>query len=145
MYLLDTNVLSETRKGHGHALVKAWVTAQPTGGLYLSAITVLEVQRGIYKAEQQGDQAKAAIFERWLEERLLPAFAGRILTTDQAVARRAARLPWPDPRDYRDALIAATALVHGAVVVTRNVKHFEGFGVKLLNPWEQLAPGDAPD
>lgn len=135
MYLLDTNVISETRKSNGDPLAKAWVAAQPTGGLYLSAITVLEIQRGIYKAEQQGDHAKAMIFERWLEERVLPAFAGRILAVDQAVARRAARLSWPNPKDYRDPLIAATALVHGATVVTRNVKDFEESGAKLINPW----------
>jgi predicted nucleic acid-binding protein len=138
MYLLDTNVISETRKSAGNANVKAWVKAQPTGSLYLSAITVLEIQRGVFKAEQQGDTVKAAIFERWLEEKVLPAFAGRILATDHVVARRAARLLWANQADYRDPLIAATALVHGATVVTRNVKDFEASGAKLLNPWEGL-------
>lgn len=137
MFLLDTNVISETRKvATGNARVKAWVAAQTTGSMYLSSITVLEIQRGIFKAGQQGDHAKAAIFERWLEDRVLPAFAGRILAVDHSVARRAARLPWPHPDDYRDSLIAATALEHGATVVTRNVKDFEASGAKLFNPWD---------
>ena len=140
MLLLDTNVLSEMRKVRvGHPGVKAWAAAQATATLFISAITVLEIERGVSKALQQGDEAKAKIFTRWLDDQVLPAFAGRILAVDQHVARQAARLPWPDPRDSRDAMIAATALVHGATVATRNTKHFVACGVKLLNPWEGLA------
>ena len=136
MLLLDTNVVSEVRKSTCHKSVQAWVATQPTDTLYISAITVLEIQRGISQAAQRGDEVQAAVFNRWLEEMVLPAFAGRILPVDHRVARRAAQLPWADARDYRDPLIAATGLVNGAAVATRNVKHFEATGVQLVNPWE---------
>lgn len=139
MQLLDTNVLSEVRKSSCHPTVKAWMAKQAADTIYISAITVLEIQRGITKAMQQGDEQKAQVFTRWLDDMVLPAFAGRILPIDHIVARKAAALFWPDPKDYRDALIAATGLVHGSTVVTRNVKHFVSSGVPLINPWE-----DAP-
>lgn len=137
MLLLDTNVISEVRKASCDANVRAWMIKQATDTLYISAITVLEIQRGIGLAAQRGDAAQAAVFTQWFESQVLPAFNGRILPVDHLVARKAAQLPWPDPRDYRDALIAATGLVHGATVVTRNVRHFEACGVPLLNPWTQ--------
>lgn len=135
MLLLDTNVVSELRKASCDTNVRTWMVEQATDTLYISAITVLEIQRGIGLAAQRGDTAQAAVFTRWLESQVLPAFNGRILPIDHVVARKAAQLPWPDPRDYRDAFIAATGLVHGASVVTRNTKHFETCGVPLLNPW----------
>jgi predicted nucleic acid-binding protein len=136
MYLLDTNVLSELRKVPANARVKTWIDAQVKATLFISAVSVLEIRRGIYKLELRGDSAQAAIFMAWLQRQIQPAFAGRILSVDQDVALRAAVLPWADPTDYRDALIAATALVHGATVVTRNVRHFEGTGVQIVNPWD---------
>ncbi len=138
MLILDTNVVSEVRKSACDRNVQAWLAAQSTDQLYITAITVLEIQRGISLAAQRGDEAQAGVFNRWLEEMLLPAFAGRILPIDHIVARRAAKLRWADSRDYRDPLIAATGLVHGAAIVTRNTKHFETTGVRLLNPWESL-------
>lgn len=139
MLLLDTNVLSELRKSSCDPNVQAWMAAQPTDVLFISAITVLEIQRGISKAAQRGDELQAAVFNRWLEGQVLPAFAGRILPVDHEVARRAAKLQWADARDYRDPLIAAIGLVHGATVVTRNIKHFDAAGVQLLNPWNHKA------
>ena len=139
MLLLDTNVVSEIRKRTCDANVQAWMVAQATEMLYISAITVLEIQRGISLAAQRGDALQADVFLRWLEGQVLPAFAGRILPVDHNVARRAARLQWADTMDYRDPLIAATGLEHGATVVTRNTKHFEASGVQLLNPWEEPA------
>jgi len=136
MYLLDTNVLSELRKVPANPRVKNWVDAQDKATLFISAVSMLEIRRGIHKLELRGDLAQAAIFTAWLQRQIQPAFAGRILSIDQDVALRAAVLPWPDLNDYRDALIAATALVHGATVVTRNVRHFEGTGVQVVNPWE---------
>lgn len=138
MLILDTNVVSEVRKSTCDRNVQAWLTAQSTDQLYITAITVLEIQRGISLAAQRGDEAQAGVFNRWLEEMVLPAFAGRILPIDHVVARRAAKLQWADSRDYRDPVIAATGLVHGAAVVTRNVKHFEATGVQLVNPWESM-------
>jgi predicted nucleic acid-binding protein len=136
MLLLDTNVVSEVRKSSCNPNVQTWMAARATDTLYICAITVLEIQRGISLAAQRGDELQAAVLNRWLEDMVLPAFAGRILPIDHMVARRAAQLPWADARDYRDPLIAATGLVHGATVVTRNIKHFEASGVPLVNPWD---------
>ncbi len=138
MLILDTNVVSEARKSTCASNVQAWLAAQSTDQLFITAITVLEIQRGISLAEQRGDAAQAGVFNHWLEKMVLPAFAGRILPIDHVVARQAAKLQWADSRDYRDPLIAATGLVHGAAVVPRNIKHFEATGVQLVNPWEFL-------
>ncbi|MDM0029896.1 type II toxin-antitoxin system VapC family toxin [Variovorax sp. J31P216] len=139
MLLLDTHVVSEVRKHSWHPNVKAGMIAQAAGTLYICAITVLEIQRGISLAAQRGDEPQAAILNRWLAKMVLPAFAGRILPVDHLVARRAARLTWVDAQAYRDPLIAAPGLVHGAAVVTRNIKHFEASGVHLVTPWEFVA------
>lgn len=135
MILLDTNVVSEVRKSACDSNVAAWMTSQSASELCISAITVLEIQRGISQLAQRGDSGQATIFTRWLETMVLPAFSGRILSIDHEIARQAALFPWPDSRDYRDALIAATAMMRGAAVATRNVRHFEPFGVRIINPW----------
>jgi predicted nucleic acid-binding protein len=136
MIILDTNVISEARKSNCHPGVAAWMTAQVANELYLSVVSVLEIQRGISQAERQGDALRAAVFTRWLDEFVLPTFAGRILPVDSSEARMTGRLKWADAKDFRDPMIAATALVHGATVATRNVRHFEAVGVQLVNPWE---------
>ncbi|KLR57426.1 type II toxin-antitoxin system VapC family toxin [Diaphorobacter sp. J5-51] len=138
MLILDTNVVTEARKSTCDPNVQAWLATQSTDQLFITVITVLEIQRGISLIAQRGDEAQAGIFNRWLEAMVLPAFAGRILPIDHVVARQAAKLQWADCRDYRDPLIAAMGLVHGAAVVTRNIKHFEATGVRLVNPWEFL-------
>ncbi len=137
MFLLDTNVVSEVRKSSCDPNVQAWVASQNPESMYISAITVLEIQRGISQVAQRGDDLQAMVLTRWLDGMVLPAFAGRILPVDDLVARKAASLPWPDPKDYRDSIIAATGLVHAASVVTRNTKHFETSGVTLFNPWNK--------
>ena len=135
MYLLDTNVVSELRRPEKAAdSVRDWAARASDGIFYLSVITVLEIQKGILVAERK-DKAKASSLRVWLETDLLPSFNERILTIDIAVARRCAALHVPDPRPDRDALIAATALVHGMTVVTRNIADFEKTGVPLVNPW----------
>ena len=137
MYLLDTNVISELRRakaGKADPRVVAWGESMPVASLFLSVITLLELEMGVLLIERR-DPAQGAILRAWLDSQVLPAFAGRILAIDTAVARRCARLHVPDPRSDRDALIAATALVHGLTVVTRNVADFEPMGVGLLNPW----------
>ncbi|MBS7804245.1 type II toxin-antitoxin system VapC family toxin [Rhizobiales bacterium TNE-4] len=138
MYLVDTNVVSELRKaraGGGPHPVFAWAASVPASILFLSAITILELEIGIQRKERQ-DIAQGAILRSWLETKVVTAFEGRILPVDVVVARRCAILHVPDPRPERDALIAATALVHGLTLVTRNVTDFENLGVKLLNPWD---------
>lgn len=137
MYLLDTNVVSELRKirlGKADRHVAAWADQVEASDLYLSVISLQELEIGVLLAERR-DPAQGAILRVWLTTRVLPAFKGRILSVDGAVAQRSARLHVPDPRPVRDALIAATALVHGMTVVTRNVADFEPTGVLLLNPW----------
>jgi predicted nucleic acid-binding protein len=138
MYLLDTNVVSELRKvraGKADERVAAWADSVDAGDLYLSVIGVQELEIGVLLAERR-DPAQGAVLRAWLDGRVLVAFAGRILVVDSAVARRSARLHVPDPRPLRDGLIAATALVHGMTVVTRNVVDFARTGVPTLNPWE---------
>jgi len=135
-YLLDTNVLSEMRRQDKmDARVKAWADAVAVADLYLSAITLLEIELGVLSVARR-DKAQAAILRSWIDTRVLPSFAGRILSVDATVALRCAQLHVPDPRPELDALIAATALVHGLQVVTRNVADFRPMGVKLLNPWD---------
>jgi hypothetical protein len=139
MFVLDTNVVSELRKakaGKADKNVTAWAARVPTGSLHLSAITILELETGVLLAERR-DPTQGALLRAWLTNHVLPAFAGRVLAIDTAVAQRCAGLHVPDPRADRDAIIAATALVHGMTVVTRNVADFELTGVQLLNPWNQ--------
>lgn len=135
-YLLDTNVISELRKPQARASrsVVAWVRAQTPTLMYVSAITVLELELGVARVERR-DVEQGRRLRAWLDERVLVGFSDRVLAVDVAVAQRAARLHVPDPRPERDALIAATALVHGMSVVTRNVADFEVTGVPTINPW----------
>lgn len=138
MYLLDTNVVSELRKirlGKADVHVAHWADGMDATDLYLSVITLQELEIGILLAERR-DPSQGAAFRAWMNGHVLPAFAGRILAVDTAVAQRGARLHVPNPRPMRDALIAATALVHGMAVVTRNVADFEPTGVPILNPWD---------
>ena len=137
MFLLDTNVVSELRKagtGRANPAVVAWAQDAAAATLFLPVIVVLEIERGVLMAERR-DPAQGAALRAWLEDRVLPAFEGRILPVDTAVARRCAVLHVPDPKSDRDALIAATALVHGMTVVTRNVADFMVTGVPLLDPF----------
>lgn len=137
MLLLDTNVVSELRKvGDGRADpgVMAWLAGTDASSCYVSALTLMELEIGILRVEQR-DPAQGNLLRRWMESRVMPEFAERTLPVDTIVALRCARLHVPDPRAERDALIAATALVHGMRVVTRNVADFAATGVPLLNPW----------
>ncbi|TAM68330.1 MAG: type II toxin-antitoxin system VapC family toxin [Microbacteriaceae bacterium] len=135
-YLLDTVTVSELRKPAARADpgVVAWAAAQNPLELYLSVITILEIELGIIRKEQ-ADPVQGVVLRRWLEHDVLPAFDDRILPVDLVIARATASLHVPDPRPERDAMIAATAFVHGHTVVTRNLSDFAPTGVKLLNPW----------
>lgn len=137
MFLLDTNVISELRKirlGKADPHLEQWADSVDAGSLHISAITVLELEIGILQLERK-DPRQGALLRTWLDTLVLPEFNGRIFPVDTAVAQRCARLHVPDPRAERDALIAATALVHGMTVVTRNLADFETTGVPLLNPF----------
>ena len=138
MYLLDTNVVSELRKGKTGKVdrnVSAWAKGVSVPTLFLSAISILELEIGILLIERR-DRAQGAILRSWMEDHVLPTFNGRILAVDTPVARRCAGLHVPTPRSDRDSLIAATAIVHGMTVVTRNVSDFEPTGVTVINPWQ---------
>lgn len=137
MYLLDTNVVSELRKakaGKADPNVIAWAANVSAANLFLSAITILELETGIQLVERR-DAPQGKLLRAWLEGHVLLAFSGRILPIDVSVAQRCAKLHVPDRRADRDALIAATALVHGMTVVTRNIVDFQATGVNLLDPW----------
>jgi predicted nucleic acid-binding protein len=137
MFILDTNVVSELRKiGSGKADLHftQWADSVDAGSLHISAITILELEIGILQMERR-DPRQGAALRTWLDTRVLPEFSGRIFPVDKIVAKRCAHLHVPDPRAERDALIAATALVHGMIVVTRNIADFTPTGVPLLNPW----------
>ena len=136
MFLLDTNVLSELRRRERtHPKVAAWADTVNAADLYLSAITILEIEAGTLLLARR-DARQGAVLRAWIDGKVLPAFAGRILSVDMAVAQCCARLHVPDPRAERDAPIAATALVHRMRVVTRNIADFHSMGVELLNPWD---------
>ena len=142
MFVLDTDVVSELRKvaaGKGHRQVAAWSGQVALGETFLASITIHELELGILLLERK-DKRRGAILRAWIDTRVLTEFEGRILPIDVAVARRCAKLHVPDPRPMRDALIAATALVHSMTVVTRNVRGFEPMGVEILNPWEWEKP-----
>jgi predicted nucleic acid-binding protein len=136
MYLLDTNVVSELRKAKkAHPSVRMWADGLPATSLYLSVISILELEIGIHLVERR-DWKQGVILRAWMAGHVSPTFTGRILAIDTAVAQRCAALHVPNPRSDRDALIAATALVHGMTVVTRNVSDFQPTGVTVVDPWQ---------
>jgi predicted nucleic acid-binding protein len=137
MYLLDTNVISELRKvrsGKAHANVARWAEQTRIIELFISVVSVQELEIGVLLKERK-DEAQGRLLRTWLDQHVLPAFADRILPVDTTVARTSAKLHVPDPRPVRDTLIAATALVHGLTVVTRNLADFSPTGVSTLDPW----------
>lgn len=138
MFLADTNVLSELRKasaGRADPGVVAWVEQTEPESVFVSPISLMELEIGILRAERR-DAAQARVLRSWMTNQVMPEFRSRILAFDVAVGLRCAGLHVPDRRPDRDAMIAATALVHGLTVVTRNTRDFQATGVPLLNPWE---------
>lgn len=136
-YLLDTNVISELRKigdGKADTNVVVWIDREDSASFFISVITILELERGILGVQRR-DPKQGAMLRTWLDNHIRPEFAGRIVSIDDAVATRCAHLHIPNRRNEADALIAATALVHGLTVVTRNVKDFEGTGAIIVDPW----------
>lgn len=136
MYLLDTNVLSELRTGkpQPNRQVLEWASSVPLGAQYVSVISWMEIDIGILRLERRTPPQGQAL-RTWLSG-VRGLFAVRTLAIDDAVVQRCARLHVPNPAPPHDALIAATALVHGLTLVTRNTADFAGMGVQLLNPWE---------
>lgn len=136
-YLLDTNVVSELRKqstGKADAKVVAWAKSVPADNLYLSVITIMELEIGALSIQRK-DPRQGNLLRLWLDTQVIPTFSGRTIAIDISIAQCCAGLHIPGPRSERDALIAATAIVNGMTVVTRNLSDFESTGVKILNPW----------
>lgn len=137
MYLVDTDVISEARKREkANAAVLAFFSeaARNDDALYLSAITVGELRRGVELIRHRGDRAQAEQLEKWLRL-VLDEYAENILSLDAEIGQVWGRLRVPHPENPLDKQIAATALIHDLTLVTRNVKHYEGLGVRLLNPF----------
>lgn len=137
MYLLDTNVLSELHRvirGRGDPTVGAWVADAGLALCRVSALTLMELEIGVLRMERR-DARQGSTLRSWLDQKVIPEFAGRVLPVDEVVALRCARLHVPDPCPERDSLLAATALVHGLTVVTRNEADFVPAGVAVFNPW----------
>jgi toxin FitB len=138
MFLLDTNVISELRRskaGNANRGVTDWANEVPAALMFLSVISLHELEHGVLLAER-ADPAKGELLRAWLNDSVIPAFSGRIVPVDVSVVLRAAGLHVPDPAPFRDALIGATAMVHGLSVVTRNARDFERFdGLDVFNPW----------
>ena len=135
MFVLDTNVISELRQGKPKQSVevRAWASAQPVSRLFLSAITILELEKGVQALEQR-KPAQGGALRSWLTG-VRVAFTGRILPFTEHTAPICAGLHLPNTRPERDAMILATAIEHGFTVVTRNVSDFVSIGVQPLNPW----------
>ena len=138
MFVLDTNVVSELRKaasGRAHTGVTDWANKVPATLMFISVISLHELEHGVLLAERR-DPTKGAILRTWLDTSVNPAFADRLLPVTADIARQSAALHVPDPAPFRDALIAATALHHGMTVITRNTSDFNRFtNLTVTNPW----------
>jgi predicted nucleic acid-binding protein len=134
-YVLDTNVVSALRVRGRNPQVEEWAASVPVADQFVTALTVSELERGVI-AKERSDPDQGTMLRRWLEERVLPAFAERVLPFDLAAARILAAYRVPEHAPLDDALIAAIAQAADMSVVTRNTRHFEPLGVTCLNPWE---------
>jgi len=137
VFLIDTNVLSEIRKfasGKADSNVVAWAQSVDSSELFLSSISIMELEAGILLAARK-DKNKAAILKHWLHEYVIPEFGERILPFGLMESLCCASLHVPDRRSERDAMICATAIVHKMCIVTRNIADFPPGRVTLLNPW----------
>lgn len=133
-YLLDTNVVSALRVRGRTPDVEKWAASVRVTELFITATTVAEIERGIASKERT-DAQQGAVLRVWFNDRVLPAFADRVLPFDLAAARTLATYRVPEHAPLDDALIAAVAEANDLILVTRNTKHFEPLGVRLLNPW----------
>lgn len=136
MYLLDTNVVSGLRqdKANPSPAVRAWAAGQPIGTLYLSAITILELEQGVLALERRTPPQGSAL-RAWLAG-VRAAFAGRILPFGERTAEICTALQVPNPRGDRDAMIGASAIEHGFALVTRDMGDFAEMGMVIVNPWQ---------
>ena len=134
-YVLDTNVVSALRVRGRHRSVGAWSASVPVVDQFVTAMTIAEIERGVV-AKERSDPEQGGVLRRWFEERVLPAFADRVLPFDLPAARVLATYRVPEHAPFDDALIAAVAQAAEMTLVTRNTKHFDLLGVRCFNPWE---------
>ena len=137
-YVLDTNVVSALRVRGRNRPVEAWTVSVPVADQFVTATTIAEIERGVV-AKERSDAPQGEVLRRWFEERVLPAFAGRVLSFNLPAARILATYRVPEHAPFDDALIAAIAQAEEMTVATRNTRHFEPLGVQCLNPWEQTS------
>jgi toxin FitB len=135
-YLLDTNVVSALRIRGRNPVVEAWASSIPVAGQFVAAMTIAEIERGV-AAKESTDRGRGEVLRRWFDDRVLPAFAGRVLPFDLPAARILASYRVPEHAPFDDALIGAVAQANGLTVVTRNTKHFEPLGLRCVDPWDQ--------
>jgi len=136
MYLLDTNVVSELRAGKAKQsqAVRAWADKLPATQLYLSSVTVLELEMGVLRMQRK-DASQGAVLRVWAEN-VISQFRGQVLPFTADTALLCANMHVPDPRSFRDSMIAATAREHSLTLATRNVADFDGLGIQMVNPWD---------
>lgn len=144
MYLLDTGVVFELRNaraGQSDPRFASWATGLARQSLFISALTLLELDSGVARTAQR-DKVAGVALRQWIDNQVLGAFDGRILPVDTAVVRRRAQLPYADARD---GLLAATAVEHGLTLATRHPGAFKAGRVKLINPWAYTAEAAEED
>lgn len=134
-YLLDANVISALRVRGRNPQVERWAASRPLNALFTSALSIAEMERGI-AAKERTDPEQGSTLRDWLENNVLPAFAGRVLPFDLAAARILATYRVPEHAPYDDALIAAVAQANSMIIATRNIKHFSPLGLECLDPWD---------
>lgn len=146
-YLLDTNVVSALRVRGRNPVVEAWASPIPVADQFVAALTIAEIERGV-AARERTDRVQGEVLRRWFEDRVLPAFAGRVLAFDLPAARILGSYRVPEHAPLDDALIAAVAQANDLTVATRNTRHFEPLGVRCMDPWDRRtwhvdSPGSA--
>ncbi|WP_325574647.1 type II toxin-antitoxin system VapC family toxin [Nocardioides sp.] len=133
-YVLDTHVVSALRVRGRHPTVENWAVSIPVADQFVTAMTIAEIERGVV-AKERSDRVQGGVLRRWFEERVLTAFADRVLSFDVAAARVLAGYRVPEHAPFDDALVAAIAQAHEMTVATRNTRHFEPLGVPCVDPW----------
>lgn len=133
-YVLDTHVVSALRVRGRHPTVENWAVSIPVADQFVTAMTIAEIERGVV-ARERSDRVQGEVLRRWFEERVLTAFADRVLSFDVAAARVLAGYRVPEHAPFDDALVAAIAQAHEMTVATRNTRHFEPLGVPCVDPW----------
>lgn len=137
-YVLDTNAVSALRVRGRNPQVETWAASVPVADQFVTATTIAEIERGVV-AKERSDPQQGEVLRRWFEDRVLPAFADRVLPFDLPAARILATYRVPEHAPLDDALIAAIAQAADLTIVTRNTRHFEPLGVACLNPWSQIS------